>query len=234
MKDFQFQQFSISQDQDVFRVGTDAVLLGALANCNDAKSVLEVGTGTGIISLMVAQRNQYCQIKAIDINKDAVNLSQTNFSNSVFSDRITSQFNDFKTFSSDAKFDLVISNPPYFEVNDSQKDVLARQKIELDFNDLIGKSSSLLSPKGILSVIIPAADRLMFQEIAKSYSLFLEREVSIFGIENGPIKRVILEFSLEEKEPKLESLVIEKSPRQYSDDYLELTKDFHIFKKKSN
>ena len=117
MKPFRFQQFDIQQNADVFRVGTDAVLLGALANLSEAKNILEVGAGTGIISLMIAQRNPEAQILAIDINSEAVNISQANFSNSPFSDRIKSQLQDLKNFETEEKFDLIISNPPYFEIN---------------------------------------------------------------------------------------------------------------------
>jgi tRNA1Val (adenine37-N6)-methyltransferase len=137
MKPFRFQQFDIQQNADVFRVGTDAVLLGILANVSKAKNVLEVGTGTGIISLMLAQRNPDVEILGIDINTEAVNISQTNFSNSPFSDRIKSKLQDLKNFETEKKFDLIISNPPYFEINNSEKDILARQRLELNFSDLI-------------------------------------------------------------------------------------------------
>ena len=155
MKPFRFQQFDIQQNADVFRVGTDAVLLGALANVSKAKNVLEIGTGTGIVSLMIAQRNLEAKILAIDINSEAVNISQANFSNSPFSDRIKSQLQDLKNFETEEKFDLIISNPPYFEINSSEKDILARQRLELNFSDLIKKSSQLLSENGLFSIIIP-------------------------------------------------------------------------------
>ncbi|TDX82642.1 tRNA1Val (adenine37-N6)-methyltransferase [Epilithonimonas xixisoli] len=233
MKEFKFQQFSIQQDKLVFRVGTDAVLLGALANVSDAKNVLEVGTGTGIISLMIAQRNPDAKILAIDINSEAVNISQTNFSNSPFSNRIKSQLQDLKNFETDEKFDLIISNPPYFEINNSEKDILARQRLELNFSDLIKKSSQLLSKNGLFSVIIPIDSEKEFTEICFKNKLFLHRKVVIKGIKTSEPKRLVLEYSLIEKEIKVENFVIEKSPRVYSDEYLELTKDFHQFNKKA-
>ena len=153
MKPFRFQQFEIHQSSDVFRVGTDAVLIGVLSNVVNAKQILEVGTGTGIISLMLAQRNANANILALDINAEAVKISQNNFSNSPFSDKIKSQLQDFKNFETDEKFDLIISNPPYFKINNSEKDVLARQRLELDFSDLIQKASQLLSDEGLFSVI---------------------------------------------------------------------------------
>jgi len=189
MKPFRFQQFDIQQNADVFRVGTDAVLLGSLANVFEAKKVLEVGTGTGIISLMIAQRNPETQILAIDINPGAVNISQTNFSNSPFFDRIKSQLQDLKNFETEDKFDLIISNPPYFEINNSEKDILARQRMELNFSDLIKKSSQLLSKNGLFTVIIPIGSEKEFANICSNYNLFLQRKVIIKGIKTSEPKR---------------------------------------------
>ena len=232
MKPFRFQQFDIQQNADVFRVGTDAVLLGALANVSKAKNVLEIGTGTGIVSLMIAQRNLEAKILAIDINSEAVNISQANFSNSPFSDRIKSQLQDLKNFETEEKFDLIISNPPYFEINSSEKDILARQRLELNFSDLIKKSSQLLSENGLFSIIIPIDSEKEFNQICSNNNLFLQRKVIIKGIKTSEPKRLVLEYSFTESETKVENFVIEKSPRVYSDEYLELTKDFHQFTKK--
>lgn len=234
MKDFRFQKFSVKQTESVFRVGTDAVLLSVLSNCSSAKNVLEIGTGTGIISLMIAQRNPNAKILAIDIDENAANLAQENFENSIFSERLEAKYQDFKVFESPEKFDLIISNPPYFEINNSQKDILARQKLELDFMDLTRKSSELLSDKGILSVIIPQTEKFSFIKIAEKFNLCLNRKIEIKGIQTAEPKRAILEFSFIKSETRAENFVIEKSPRNYSDEYLELTKDFHVFSEKSN
>lgn len=233
MKPFRFKQFDILQSSDVFRVGTDAVLLGVLSDVMGAKQILEVGTGTGIISLMLAQRNPDANILAIDINSEAVNISQTNFLNSPFSDRIKSQLQDFKQFETGEKFDLIISNPPYFEINSSDKDILARQRLELDFSDLIQKASQLLSDEGLFSVVTPIDSEKQFTRICLNNNLFLKRRVIIKGIETAEPKRVVLEYSFQQSGTKEENFVIEKSPRVYSDEYLELTKDFHIFNKKA-
>ena len=232
MKAFRFQQFDIAQSSGVFRVGTDAVLLGTLAEVEQAKQILEVGTGTGIISLMMAQRNSDATITAIDINPEAAGLSHNNFLGSPFSCRLTSHCIDFKDLSTEKKFDLIVSNPPYFEINASEKDVVARQRLELDFSDLIQKSSELLSSEGLFSVIIPVNYKEEFTEICSRYNLFLIRTILIRGIQTAEPKRVVLEYSFKQSNLKKEALVIEKSPRVYSDEYLELTKDFHVFAKK--
>lgn len=230
MKPFKFKQFEIQQSRDVFRVGTDGVLLGALADVESASSVLEVGTGTGLISLMLAQRNSQAYFLGLDINEDAVALTKLNFENAPFRVRLKNIHQDFKMFEAKEKFDLVVSNPPYFEASGSEKDKIARQTVELNFAQLIGKSARILSENGLLSVIIPVEAGDVFIEIAKEHHLFLNRRINIKGIENSKIKRLVLEFSSTEKILLESEFIIEKSPRVYSDQYLELTKEFHVFK----
>ena len=231
MKPFRFQKFDILQHKNVFRVGTDGVLLGALCQVENAQKILEVGTGTGLISLMLAQRNANAEITALDLNEDAVKLAQENFKNSPFSKRLQFFHQDFKTFESQKEYDFVVCNPPFFEENNSVKDILARQQVELTFRNLIEKASKILSSEGIFSVIIPSESAQEFENLAEDFDLYLVRKVNIFGIENGVLKRNVLEFS--KKKSALETLdfTIEKSPRKYSDQYLELTKEFHVFGK---
>lgn len=231
MKPFKFQQFTINQSKEIFRVGTDGVLLGALTQVSSAENILEVGTGTGLISLMLAQRNPKVEITAIDINENAVQIAEENFSNSPFSERLSVFQGDFKNFNSAEKFDLIVSNPPYFEENTSSKDITARQKVELGFLDLISKSSELITENGIFGVIIPFESGEEFERISKQNGFYLIRKIKISGIINSKPKRLVLEFSKTEKTLTEEDFTIEKSPRQYSEQYLELTKDFHIFNK---
>jgi tRNA1Val (adenine37-N6)-methyltransferase len=231
VKPFKFKQFEIQQSKNVFRVGTDGVLLGALASTSNASKVLEVGTGTGLISLMLAQRISRAEFLGIDINEDAVDLTRINFENSPFKTRLKNIQQDFKNFESEEKFDLIVSNPPYFEASDSEKDKIARQTVELNFQQLIFKSSKLLSESGVFSVIIPVEAGEVFIELAKENQLFLIKRINIIGIENSKIKRLVFEFSLTEKTVEESEFIIEKSPRTYSDQYLELTKEFHVFKK---
>lgn len=234
MKPFTFKQFKIQQSKDVFRVGTDGVLLGALADVESAFRVLEVGTGTGLISLMLAQRNLQANFLGLDINEDAVVLTKLNFENAPFHTRLKNIYQDFKTFETEERFDLIVSNPPYFEESGSDKDKIARQTVELNFRQLITQSAQLFSENGILSVIIPVEAGEVFISIAEENHLFLARRVNIKGIENSKTKRLILEFSLAENSLQESEFIIEKSPRKYSDQYLELTKEFHVFKETGN
>lgn len=231
MKPFRFQHFSIQQSKNVFRVGTDGVLLGALCSLSSPKNILEAGTGSGLISLMLAQRESSAKILAIDINSEAIELAGINFKNSPFSDRLKIKFQDFKDFESDEKFDLIVCNPPFFEENNSAKDILARQQVELNFENLIEKSSQFLSSDGVFSVIIPSFSTDEFVDLAMECQLNLVRKVNVFGIEGGSLKRNILEFSFASKDVEVLDFTIEKSPRNYSEQYLQLTKDFHVFAK---
>ena len=231
MKPFRFQQFSIQQSKDVFRVGTDGVLLGAMCNVKNAKKILEIGTGTGLISLMLAQRNVSAKISAIDINENAVKLASENFRNSIFNENLKVGLKDFKNFETNENFDLVVCNPPFFEKNASAKDVLARQQVELNFRNLVEKSTEIITKKGILSIILPSEAATDVKSLAEEFNLYLVREINIYGIEGGNLKRNILEFSLAQKPLEISDFVIEKSPREYSDQYLNLTKNFHVFGK---
>ena len=231
MKPFRFKQFIILQEADVFRVGTDAMLLGAFASVGEASNILEIGTGTGVVSLMIAQRNSTAEIIAIDINPAAVALAENNFKNSPFSERLSVILEDLKEFQPLEKFDLIICNPPFFEINDSIKDVLARQQTELNFEQLVFNAGALLSNSGTLSIIIPSEVTSKVEDLALKQSLFLNRKINIYGIKGGVLKRNILEFSPIQKSLKTIDFAIEKSPRNYSDAYLELTKEFHFFSK---
>ncbi|KFF08578.1 tRNA1(Val) (adenine(37)-N6)-methyltransferase [Chryseobacterium luteum] len=231
MKPFKFKYFEIQQSKNVFRVGTDGVLLGILADAENVSEVLEIGTGTGLISLMLAQRNIHASFLGLDINEEAALLTRINFEHSPFHARLKNIHQDLKTFETEKKFDLIVSNPPYFEESGSDKDKIARQTVELNFQQLIVASVKLLSGQGILSVIIPAEAGDYFVAEASENGLFLKRKINIKGIENSKTKRLVLEFSFRKEAVGEFDFVIEKSPRQYSDPYLELTKEFHVFKK---
>lgn len=233
LKPFQFQEFQICQSSKVFRVGTDGVLLGALANCKDTLRVLEAGSGTGVISLMLAQRNKIAQITAIDIDMNAVELSGQNFQLSPFSSRLETKVQDFKTFRSLEKYDLIVSNPPFFLENNSEKDRVARQRVHLDFFELFQGAKDNLSTEGRLSLIVPFESKREILDAAKNFGFFLERIVEIKGIEKGPVVRLIMEFRLFDTATEKELLTLEEQPRKYTKEYLELTRDFHVFGKKN-
>ncbi len=204
MKFFRIKKF--------FRVGTDGVVLGALCNGEGAVRALEVGCGTGLISLMLAQRFSSAVFDALDINAKAVEIAGQNFSNSPFANRLNVVEINYNDFESVEKYDLIVSNPPYFE-SDSSKDLIARHQVLLSFQQLIYKSARLISDTGILSVIIPCDDAENFITIAEDNNLHLIRKIDIYGIKGGKLKRNILEFSRKLSELVLEELVLEKEKK---------------------
>ncbi|NAW51260.1 methyltransferase [Elizabethkingia argentiflava] len=226
MKSFIFKKFEIRQDKEVFRVGTDGVVLGALSDGQRARHILEVGSGTGLIALMLAQRYPFARLTALDINPKAFELTRLNFKNSPFSTRMEAIGADYKLYTPSLKYDLIVSNPPYFEA-ESAKDLIARHQVLLSFQQLISKSTELISDEGILSFIIPSDNTARFTEVAQQKQLNLIRKVDIYGIAGGELKRNILEFSKASSPLVLEQLTLEKSPRIYTDEYKALTRNFH-------
>lgn len=227
---FKFKKFHILQDNSVFKVGTDSVLLGCLANLNEAAAILDIGTGTGILSLMCAQRNPYSQITAIDSEKNAYLLALKNFKNSPFSNNITCIHADLISLNTDKKFDYIICNPPYFKISKKLHQIhpIARHQIKLNYEDLIRMSALLLSEKGKIGYIFPIENEQEVIELTKRYNLFPEKIIYIMGIKNGKIKRVFVELCRNNKKTTLKKFIIEEKPRIWSEEYKNLTKDFYL------
>jgi len=226
MEDFKFKQFIIQQNRRVFRVGTDGVLLGALASASNAQSGLEVGSGTGVVSLMLVQRYPSLRVTALDISQEAAALSQQNFNHSPFSNRLKAVQTDFLDFKTHEKFDFIFSNPPYFNAKES-KDFTARQQVNLNFRQLIEGTRKLMAEDGIFSVILPQESATELVDFARKNDFNLVRKIDVFGIENGKVKRNVLEFSLHHYPFIKEKFVIESRPRVYSEQYKKATSEFH-------
>ena len=169
---------------------------------------------------------------AVEISEAAAELTAQNFRDASFSGRMKVIHQDFKTFLSGQKFDCIVSNPPYFEQNESSKHVVARQKKELDFQELIRNAVALLSPGGLFSVIIPSDQVTEFVSASEKAGVHLIRKINIFGIEGGKLRRNILEFSSRKTGLLEEDFTIEKSPGKFTDLYLKCTEEFHVFSKK--
>lgn len=227
---FKFKKFDILQNNSVFKVGTDSVLLGCFAEIQEAANILDIGTGTGILSLMCAQRNPNSQITAIDSEINAYSLALENFKNSPFSHKITCIHSDLNSFVCDTKFDYIICNPPYFKIYERlhRKHPVARQQIKLNYNLLIKKSELLLSEKGKIGYIFPIENEQEIIEMSNHYNLFPKHIIYILGIKNGKIKRVFLELSREENKTTIGNFVIEKRSRVWTDEYKNLTSDFYL------
>ena len=234
---FKFKEFSIHQDKTAMKIGTDAVLLGAWVFLeNEIDSILDVGSGTGIIALMLAQRSFALTIDAVEIDNDAYEQTVTNFENSNWGDRLYCYHSSFQNFAEeiaeeDENYDLIISNPPFYtDEFESENDARnkARFTSSLSFNELLKGVSKILSKKGKFAVIIPFKEEQVFVELAKENNLFLNRVCHVKGNPSSAFKRSLLEFSFEDKKLIKENLTIEIKRHQYTDEYINLTKDFYL------
>lgn len=213
------------------KVGTDGVLLGAWADCRQAKTILDIGTGSGLIALMLAQRSG-ATIHAINIDGNACEQAKINFCYSPFSSLLTVEKGAFQHWKTSLRFDLIVSNPPYFSNSLRSPRAgrnFARHNDSLSFADLIEKSLSLMNPEGKLAVILPSGGFEDFHSSALENRLFLCRKTLVSSLPHKPVKRVMLEYSNQETDYKENILLIEQSPKMYSEEYIALTKDFYLF-----
>ena len=230
---FNFKQFSVNQDSCSMKVGTDGVLLGAWAEVsNDNCRILDIGTGTGVVSLMLAQRNASATIDAIDVDYDATEQANSNFSASPWSERLTTYCISLQDFCSQKKYDYIVSNPPYF-INSYKaegKRNLARHTDTLPYSELIDGVLRLMSEEGVFSVILPYIESNIFIVQSAMKGLFCNKRLEIKGVADKPIKRVLLQMSRRKSsDVSSEILVVETNVRHcYTDKYKELTKDFYL------
>lgn len=235
MSKFQFKQFSLEQDRCAMKIGTDGVLLGAWTPIeNNPFSILDIGTGTGIIALMLAQRSHAEQIDALEIDEDAYEQAVDNFENSPWGDRLFCFHAGVDEFVEEPEdeYDLIVSNPPFYtedyKTDNHQRD-LARFADALPFEDLIEVAALLLSENGIFSVIIPFKEEESFVAIAKEYELHPFKITRVKGNPTSDIKRSLLAFSRNESDTVLkDELIIETGRHIYTPEYIELTKDFYL------
>ncbi len=225
---FDFKQFSVRQERCAMKVGTDGVLLGSWA-CDKATDeplrILDVGTGTGLIALFVAQRFPNALITAIDIDPEAVEQARENFDTSPFGNRLTAIASSLQELESDTKYDAIVCNPPFF-VDSLQcpdgKRTLARHARTLTFAELARYSSRLLTQDGALSVIIPSESKGTMEAEAIFCGLSLSRVCHIKTKETKPAKRVMLEFSKSQKHIENDIIVIG------GEKYVSLTRHFYL------
>ena len=231
---FNFKQFHVNQDRCAMKIGTDGVLLGAWTPIiNNPYNVLDIGAGTGILSLMLAQRSNAEQIDAIEIDEDAYEQCVENFEASPWSDKLFCFHAGLDEFVDEPEdeYDLIISNPPFYtddyKSDNSSRD-LARFEDALPFEELIEAAALLLSDNGIFSVIIPFKEEERFVSLCKELDLFPLKITRVKGTPTTEIKRSLLAFCKMEQTPLIDELVIEISRHNYTPEYIELTKDFYL------
>jgi len=231
---FTFKQFQVNQDRCAMKIGTDGVLLGAWTPLiNNPYNVLDIGAGTGILSLMLAQRSNAEQIDAIEIDEDAYEQCVENFEASPWGDKLFCFHAGLDEFVDEPEdeYDLIISNPPFytddFKSDNASRD-LARFEDALPFEELIEAAALLLSDNGIFTVIIPFKEEERFVSMCKELDLFPLKITHVKGTPSSEIKRSLLAFCRIEQTPLIDELIIEISRHNYTPEYIELTKEFYL------
>lgn len=227
---FKFKKFTIHQDRTALKVGTDAMVFGSLIDSVGHKYCLDIGTGTGVLSLMVAQKNPGLNVTAIEIDECAYEDASINFNNAVFKNTFNLINDDYFLHVFNQKFDLIISNPPFF--NDSYPSPNQERKVARNFNSnfvnhFFLKSSSLITENGKLWIVLPFDKVHFWNEIAKLYGFRLINNRSIYG-KPGKLIRNICVYSLRGEIMNIqEELCIRNEHGSYTENYIELTSDFH-------
>lgn len=233
---FRFKQFEVQQDQCAMKVGTDGVLLGSWVNCETATSILDIGTGTGLIALMLAQRNKNAIITGVEIDHAAALQAQSNCKQSIWDNRLIIKNIPIQEIARkrSKKFDLIVSNPPFFELTRFQTNLTrkqARQEQTLTLSDLVSNAFDLLASHGCFALIFPSEREQYLIEVARQYGFFVHRKRYVKGSNQSPIKRVLIEFYLGKGQQTIVEpvLIIEPTKRhEYSTDYRSLTKEFYL------
>jgi len=233
---FRFKQFTVWHDKCAMKVGTDGVLLGCWCDVPEARTILDVGCGTGLISLMLAQRIP-AQIDAIDIDESACIQARENVSHSPFPDRIhiiyTSLARFAQTNTGKTEYDCIVSNPPYFidslKCPDKQR-TMARHTDTLPLDQLIHDSNRLLSPSGCLCLVLPFDQRDALLRLVREEGLYLQKETDVYPTPASQPKRLLVQVGRQACEhPQMSSLVIEKERHHYTDEFIALAKEYYLY-----
>ncbi len=233
---FYFKQFSIAQDQCTMKVGTDGVLLGAWVNVKQANQVLDIGTGTGLIALMIAQRNPNAFIYGVEIDRAAYLQALDNTTSSPWANRIIIEKGRIQTWSkqSNQTFDLIVSNPPFFPLGTAQlSENIARNQVRhttnLSFEDLLLASTKLMTENGRLAIILPLIEGHHFIQLASEMDLNPIRITQIRPTATKPIHRLMIEFKKGKQICKKSEMVIQHQKRNdFTEEYIRLTKEFYL------
>ena len=228
---FTFKQFTIRHDRCAMKVGTDGVLLGAWTDVSHSCRLLDIGTGTGLIALMLAQRCPKASITAIDIDAEAVEQARENVLLSPWSDRVEVALQDICKYLTDKHFDTIVSNPPYFidslKCPDSQRNT-ARHTDTLDAKRLLESVARLLSDNGRFSIIFPAEQTDLLIQSAYTQGLYPSRQTAVITRPGLSPKRILMEFQKKKEAFHPDELIIELERHVYSEGYIALTKDFYL------
>ena len=230
-KPFEFKKFKIHQNNAAMKIGTDSILLGAWADLSDKKKGIDIGSGTGIISIMLCQRNEILEIDSIEVSEKAVLDAKKNIKNCKWNERINLIHKDLRLFSTENKYDLIISNPPYFQKSLKPKDLdrlKARHEVSLNYKDVLNFSEKHLLKNGTINLILPIDQKQELIEYAEKFGLYVSKECIVFPKPNKNPHRLLIELSKTKKTFESQSLTIENDGRHnYTDNYKKLTREFY-------
>ncbi len=231
---FRFKQFAVSHANSSMRVGTDAVILGSWVELKNSKKILDIGTGSGIIAMMMAQKNEGAQIKAIDIDENSISEASQNFKQSPWSERLEAECIALQNYGLSHKnqFDHIVSNPPFFSKSTPSPEKArhnARHTDTLSAVDFYNYSKLLLSEIGRISLIIPFDSSAYWIKTAERCTLFPSRITNVISYPGKPLERLLIEFSNEKLIIESSEFCIRKGKGlAYSEDYMQLTQDFYL------
>lgn len=229
---FRFKQFEVDQRDCAMKINTDGVLLGALVSFVNPNHILDIGSGTGVISLMLAQRFEQAYVDAVEIDEAAYVRTNENFSNSVFANRLTAYHSSFENLTPGNKFDLIISNPPFYTNslhNPDEKKTIARHTDHDFFRKLLQFSYVNLSVMGSLQLILPTTLAQQVIEMAQKIGFSLKRMIAVRSFENTEIIRHIIDLSKEKVQRIIEEeFIIYKVKGEYSDSYKQVLAPFFL------
>lgn len=216
------------------KVGTDGVLLGAWSDTTGVASILDIGTGTGLIAIMLAQRAVHATIHAVEIDEIAFGQATANMANSPWAAQLTCFHTSIQDFTkqSQIQYDLIVSNPPFFSggtFSRSQDKTSVRHTIKLPHGDLLFSARSLLTPTGRFCMILPPMEGLRFREMASNYGMFCSKIVEVVPKLGKPVERLLLQFERQEHSPEKRQIVINDGdlPNEWSDDFRALTGEYY-------
>lgn len=231
---FQFKQFSVDQTGCAMKINTDGVLLGALATADNPATILDIGTGTGVIALMLAQRFTEARVDAVEIDTEAAQTAERNFKGSVFANRLNIYAQGFESYFEqfpDSKYDLIVSNPPFY-INSLKspgpKKVLAKHTDVDFFEQLIKGISNHLTARGLCWLILPVNIVDVAIALAANKSLYLRQTINIYSYTNSQPHRLIICFGFDKVSPLLGNFIIYTAVGVYSEEYQKLLQPYFI------
>ncbi len=231
MSVFRFKQFDVKQANNPLKVGTDAMLLGAFIDATDKKLGLDLGTGTGVLSLMVAQKNTEIQLDAVEINSFAAAECSFNFEQSVWSNRLKCLEGNYLTIDFEKCFDLIFTNPPYHIesiIGENLDYNRAKHSDSNELAELFRLVNRILSEDGDFWLILPFQLQTYIQEIAGENQLYCKQLIQIHAKENKRNTRVVFQFQKKQSNLSITDFYIRNADNSYTEAYIQLTKAYHF------